>query len=88
MKRNRYIVTPGRVHIAVDDPGRSDLSLETVCGRSLVDGLTVNSRWERLQDLTEFPYHYRCRVCFTSTGEDPAPGKLAPRSRWAKPVKR
>jgi hypothetical protein len=89
--QNRYILTPSHAHIAVKDPvwknadtgdDAHPLSLETACGRSLVDGQTWDlKRRQRLQTLEDYPNIYRCRACFTRAGEDPAPGSFAPPSR-------
>ncbi len=95
--QNRYILTPSHAHIAVKDPvwqteryreiagdvadDPHPLSLETACGRSLRDGLTIDKAGHRIQTLDDYPGVYRCRACFTRAGEDPAPGSFAPPSR-------
>jgi hypothetical protein len=63
--RNQFVITPGVAHIAVDDPVSATLSLETKCGRSLVDGLTWDFKaGEPIQTLDNFPGVARCSVCF------------------------
>ena len=79
--RNLYIVTPGRVHIAVDDPISETLSLETACGRSLVDGLTQTMAGP-IRSLAEFDHVLSCRRCFETTGETPTAAGFARPSRF------